>query len=393
MFRALIVDDKPDNLYFLAAMLSGNGYVVDKASNGLEALTSAKATRPDLIISDILMPGMDGFTLCRQWRQDAQLRQIPFVFYTATYTDPKDEQLAMSLGADLFLVKPQEPEAFMVQIAAVLRRHQAGQLLQPPATVLQESNYLREYNAALIHKLEDKLVQLEHASKVRDVLLGSVSHELRTPLTPVMGLVDLLIYDPGTPPHMREDLETIRRHIEIEKHLISDLLDYAAMQSGDLGLNRQPLSLHSLVQATTTLWREQLQAKALHLEVHLEAATDQVLGDHDRLEQVLWNLLHHAVRRSPPNGSISFRSRNPEPDGIALEVQDTGKPMDAQAIAWSFSPFDRAIRVGEQRRHEAGLGLAVSKGIVEAHGGRISIQNTQQALGTIVIVQLPTHQS
>ena len=235
--RNPIVDDKPENLYFLAAMLAGNGYAVDKASNGMEALASARANAPDLIISDILMPGMDGFALCRQWKQDPHLQRIPFVFYTATYTDPKDEQFALSLGADLFLVKPQEPEEFMNQIARVLKQHEAGQLLHPPAAAMEESSYLREYNAALVHKLEDKLVQLEHASKVKDVLLGSVSHELRTPLTPVMLLVDLLIRDPLTPPHMREDLETIRRHIEIEKHLIGDLLDYAAMHSGSLRLH------------------------------------------------------------------------------------------------------------------------------------------------------------
>lgn len=183
MPRALIVDDKPENLYYLEAMLCGNSYSVERAANGLEALAAARANPPDLIITDILMPGMDGFTLCRHWKQDSRLRAIPFVFYTATYTDLKDEQLAMSLGADLYLIKPQEPDAFMRQIADVLQRHQDHQLLKPPSPPMEESSYLREYNSALIRKLEDKLVQLESAMKVKDILLGSISHELRTPLT------------------------------------------------------------------------------------------------------------------------------------------------------------------------------------------------------------------
>jgi signal transduction histidine kinase len=389
MSKALIVDDKPENLYFLAAMLSGNGYVVEKASNGLEALASARANAPDLIISDILMPGMDGFALCRHWKQDPNLQGIPFVFYTATYTEPKDEQLALSLGADLFLVKPQEPEDFMQQIAQVLRQHEAGRLLQSPAAAMEESSYLREYNAALVHKLEDKLVQLERAVKVKDVLLGSISHELRTPLTPVMLLVAVLSRDPLTPSHMREYLETIGHHIEIEKHLIGDLLDYAAMHAGPLTLYKQPLSLHGLVERAVALWREPIQAESLSMELRLEAACDQVMGDQRRLEQVLWNLMYHAIRRSPNRGSILVRSWNPRPDRIALEVRDTGKRMDAETIAWAFSPFEQGVRLGEKGSQDLGLGLAVSKGIIEAHGGDISIESKEESPSTAVTMHLP----
>jgi signal transduction histidine kinase len=391
MPKALIVDDKPENLYLLAAMLAGNGYAVVQASSGMEALASAKANAPDLIISDILMPGMDGFALCRQWRQDPHLQRIPFVFYTATYTDPKDEQFALSLGADLFLVKPQEPEEFMNQIARILKQHEAGRLLHPPAAAMEESNYLREYNAALIHKLEDKLVELEHAGKVKDALLGSVSHELRTPLTPLMLLVGLLSRDPLTPPSVREHLETIRHHIEIEKHLIGDLLDYAAMRAGVLSLKKQPLSLHGLVHQAVALWWEQIQAESLTLNLRLEAASDQVMGDRDRLEQVLWNLIYHAIRRSPQRGSILVRSWSPRPDHIALEVSDTGKGMDAESIAWAFSPFERDVRVGEKGVQDLGLGLAVSKDIIETHGGGISIKSDAESSGTAVTMQLPIH--
>lgn len=391
MPSALIVDDKPENLYLLTALLAGNGYTVNQASDGREALASARARAPDLIISDILMPGMDGFALCREWKQDPHLRRIPFVFYTATYTDPNDEQFALSLGADLFMVKPQEPEEFMDRIAWVLKQHEVDRLLQPPEAAMDESSYLREYNATLIHKLEDKLVELEHANKVKDVLLGSISHELRTPLTPVMLLVSLLNRDPLTPQHVREHLATIRHHIEIEKCLISDLLDYAAMHAGPLSLQKQVLTLHGLVLQAVALWREQIQAEALSVELRLEAASDQVMGDRDRLEQVLWNLLYHAIRRSPQRGSILFRSWNPQFDRIVLEVHNDGKPMDAETIAWAFSPFDRDRRVGEGGFQDLGLGLAVSKGILEGHGGSIRIRSEEEGSGAAVTMELPIH--
>lgn len=165
MPTVLIVDDKEDNLYLLRALLTGNGFDALTATNGQQALELARDKAPDLVISDILMPVMDGFTLCRIWKNDPKLSRAPFVFYTATYTDPKDEQLAMSIGADRFLIKPLEPDLFLAQIRQVLDdyRHQSV----PARAVVQEpdAQYLREYNAVLVHKLERKVMQLEDANR------------------------------------------------------------------------------------------------------------------------------------------------------------------------------------------------------------------------------------
>jgi putative two-component system response regulator len=116
----LSVDDKAENLYMLEALLRGYGHEVDSASNGLMALQLAERGIYDLIISDILMPRMDGFQLCRELKKDERLRKIPFIFYTATYTDPRDAAFALSLGADRFLIKPLEPDAFMKAVDEVV---------------------------------------------------------------------------------------------------------------------------------------------------------------------------------------------------------------------------------------------------------------------------------
>ncbi len=165
MPKVLIVDDVMENLYLLQLLLAGHGYEAVSARNGVEALDQARRFPPDLIISDILMPVMDGFTLCRQWKMDPRLREIPFVFYTATYTDPKDEQLAMSLGADLFVVKPTEPDAFLAMVGSVLSKFQTqGGRVAATAPPMEDA-YLKEHNEALIRKLEDKLVELEETNK------------------------------------------------------------------------------------------------------------------------------------------------------------------------------------------------------------------------------------
>jgi CheY-like chemotaxis protein len=126
MNHVLIVDDKANNLYLLRVLLKGHGFQVDVAHNGREALEKALQSPPHLIISDLLMPEMDGYELLRRWKADDRLRSVPFVVYTATYTEPKDEELALQLGADAFIIKPTEPEPFMRQVREVLDRVRAN---------------------------------------------------------------------------------------------------------------------------------------------------------------------------------------------------------------------------------------------------------------------------
>ena len=129
---------------------------MDEARHGAEALVKARQSPPQLIISDLLMPVMDGYTLLRHWKADARLREIPFVVYTATYTEPKDEQLALDLGADAFILKPAEPDAFMSRIRDVLMREARDELTPVRAPAGEEKILLKEYSEVLIRKLEER---------------------------------------------------------------------------------------------------------------------------------------------------------------------------------------------------------------------------------------------
>jgi PAS domain S-box-containing protein len=157
----LLVDDNNDNLYFLQVLLQGNGFGVRTARNGAEALASARENPPELIISDILMPVMDGYVLCSECLADPRLRQIPFMFYTATYTEAKDEELAMNLGANRFVVKPQEPDVLLEIIREVLASRCCDGATAPADSLCEESELLREYNEVLFRKLEKKMADLE----------------------------------------------------------------------------------------------------------------------------------------------------------------------------------------------------------------------------------------
>lgn len=176
MSLALIVDDHTEALYLLRCVLEAERFQVIEARNGREALAALEMQSVDLVISDILMPVMDGFSLCRAMKANAQQRSIPFVFYTATYVDRQDEDFAMALGADLFLVKPAEPQVLMERVRALL----AERRQQSPATAagepVSETPFLQQYNAVLIRKLEDKLEELEQtvrALRIKDFALAS----------------------------------------------------------------------------------------------------------------------------------------------------------------------------------------------------------------------------
>lgn len=157
--RILIVDDNPDNLYLLESLLAGYGFEVISAENGAQALNKARLAPPELIISDILMPVMDGYALFRAWKLDEKLRQIPFVFYTATYTHPEDEAFALSLGAKRFVLKPQDPELLIKIIKEVLEENHA---LKPEAAqpLGEEMEFFRQHNDFLFRKLEKKMSDL-----------------------------------------------------------------------------------------------------------------------------------------------------------------------------------------------------------------------------------------
>ena len=164
MSRVLLVDDKQENLEYLAVLLKGNGFDVECAPNGQIALDMGRQHPPNIVISDLLMPVMDGYTLLRHWKEDPVLRDRPFIVYTATYTEPADEQLAMDLGADAFVVKPEEPEGMMAHINEVLTRPVGARRGPAAADAIGQSALLAQHNDALIRKLEDRTRQLEAAN-------------------------------------------------------------------------------------------------------------------------------------------------------------------------------------------------------------------------------------
>lgn len=180
MNRILIVDDHEENLLYLKSLLTSRDCIAEVARHGAEALLKARHSPPDLIVSDLLMPVMDGYTLLRHWKADARLKAIPFIVYTATYTDKADERLALSLGADAFMLKPSEPEDFLARIREVQSKAEAAEpaLSLAKLPIEDQEGLLKTYNETLIRKLEEKTLQLEESNRaLREDVVARVNAE------------------------------------------------------------------------------------------------------------------------------------------------------------------------------------------------------------------------
>ena len=172
--KVLVVDDNQNDRKMLSKLLVSNGYEPVEACNGIEALEAVKSSKPDLIISDIMMPEMDGFTLLRELNKDETTRDIPFIFYSAHYISEKDKELATSLAASRFIIKPVEPKEILSEIQAVLKEYKAGLIKPVEPLIGTDEAYLSQYSERLFHKLEEEYHELELTKNFLNTVLEDI---------------------------------------------------------------------------------------------------------------------------------------------------------------------------------------------------------------------------
>ena len=232
----LIVDDQEENRFLLSSLFTGSGHTVGEAPNGKKALELLEEGSYDLVISDILMPVMDGYQLCREIRAHSRLRALPFVFLTATYLDEKDEMFALKLGADRFFRKPFDPRMFVQEITILMEEVKNGKQRRPEPSA-DEKEILTLYNERLIHKLEAKMLVLEQeiverklaeekaqaALKEKEVLLREVHHRVKNNMQIISSLINLSarnLRDPATLEVLRQIRLRIRSMSMIHEKLM-----------------------------------------------------------------------------------------------------------------------------------------------------------------------------
>src|SRR5881394_206763 len=232
--------------------------------------------------------------------------------------------------------------------------------------------------------------ELIAANAAKDQFLAQLSHELRSPLTPVIAMVGELEAELPDSKPVAEALEVVRRNVELEARLIDDLLDVTRISKGKLQLSFEPICVHQILQRAYEICREEIAAKNLEAEFHLRATRTHVEGDPARLQQVFWNLIKNSVKFTPEKGRITIETVNPAPDKIEVRIIDTGIGIEPEQIDKIFNAFEQGQAEITRRFGGFGLGLAISKALIDAHGGKIRVESPGRDKGATFSLKLNT---
>jgi two-component system, sensor histidine kinase and response regulator len=416
----LIVEDSPTQAKMLCFILEEHGYNVDSAANGIKALECVRRKKPQLIITDIIMPEMDGFELCTALKSDPNSKSIPVMLLTSL-SDPQDVIKGLQAGADNFLTKPYEDTFLLSRIEYIfanqeLRKNKsphekidimfAGQkysvnsdrmqiidlLLSTYENAVQKNNELHKAHSDLmeIHRqLGQKNVELETLNQEKTRFLGIAAHDLRNPLTTIYTAADLITEElkNKTSAETMEFLEMIKQSSKFMHDLLEELLDVTVIDSGKLSLHLEPVNLIELIRNNVSLNRVIAGRKQITVEFH--SANDLPVFHLDRknIEQVLNNLISNAIKYSYPQSRVEI-SATCENNNLVISVRDQGQGIPPSEMDKLFKPFSRTSVKTTSGESSTGLGLVIVRKIVEAHKGRVWAKS-QVKKGTTFYVSIP----
>src|SRR5437867_3057439 len=275
-------------------------------------------------------------------------------------------------------------EAFLDQLTESI-----GIVLNTIEASTQTENLLKQSQslAAELQKTNLELEEKARSNLAKDHFLAMLSHELRTPLTPVLAAALALESEPALPEELHESLQMIRRKVELEARLIDDLLDLTRINQGKVQLNFEIVDAHSLLQNALEICQAEIDRKHLARSLNLGASKVHMRADSARLQQIFWNLINNAVKFTQRNGRIKISTSNDSSGQLRVEIADTGLGIEPEALPKIFDAFEQG---GRTQLGGLGLGLAISKTLVEAHKGTITPQSAGRNKGSTFTLVFPT---
>jgi two-component system, sensor histidine kinase and response regulator len=359
----LIVDDTPDNINVLKNILSPDGYQFYISTNGELAINVATKNIPDLILMDVMMPGIDGFETCKRLKNIEATKDIPIIFITAK-NEPEDIVKGFKFGGVDYITKPLRSE----EVCARVKTH---------LTI-----------KGLMDELENKNKLLEETNELKNKFIGMASHDLRNPLASITGFSKILIEEKNdlTDEEINEFSNIIFSVSSNMSNLVENILDVSIIESGKLELNYQTHSILKLIEERVKIFKVFGNKKNIEIRIN-SSIIAEFLFDSDRITQVIDNLLSNAVKFSPYGKEIIVTLE--KNDNFAkISVKDQGPGIDEEEQAKLYNPFQKLSAKPTGGETSTGLGLTIAKKLVDGHNGKIDILS-EKNIGTTFSFSIP----
>jgi two-component system, sensor histidine kinase and response regulator len=349
--KVMIVDDTPANIDLLYQTLEPEGYKISVAGTGEETLKLVPKIKPDLILLDVMLPGIDGFETCQKLKEAPETANIPIIFITAK-AESEDIVKGFNLGGADYLTKPFNQE----EVCARIKTHLHFQLL--------------------LQTMETQNKKLNELNDTKNKLMGMTCHDLRNPITSIRGFSKFIL-DKGetiSKSSRSECLQNIYSASDNMLELINDLVDITAIESGKLNLNIRPDSFINLASEKTKMYVPLAENKNIKLHFKADNKIPIFKFDSNRIGQVLDNLIGNAIKFSPQNKNITI-SVEFKGDQVICSVKDEGPGILPEDKAKLFIPFQKLSAKPTGGEVSSGLGLGIAKKMVEAHGGKLWVES------------------
>ncbi|MFZ4616607.1 MAG: hybrid sensor histidine kinase/response regulator [Rectinemataceae bacterium] len=354
----LVVDDVAANLKLLGEILKTEGYKVRQAPNGELALQVAAREKPDLILLDVMMPGMDGHEVCRRLKADPALKDIPVIFISAL-DGTNDIVAALALGGVDYIGKPFIAEEVKARIRTHLKIYLQGQ-------------------------------ELLELNSTKDKFFSIIAHDLRGPFSGFLGATQVLFEElPGlTQDEIRKFAMGLNESASNLYRLLDNLLEWARLQRGLTSFEARPFPLIRLLEKSIGLVSDSAMKKGVRIRLDIQEGLE-VVADEYMLESILRNLVSNAVKFTRKGGEVSIVAKQGGDAAVGLSVSDTGIGMASEMAAKLFRIDAHNSRKGTEGEPSSGLGLIICKDFVERHGGRLWVES-EEGVGSSFHFTLPS---